>query len=64
MQTIIFIQIWTLKLALKKGYHSREGVIIEGPLKWQFHNLVTVILTSWTAVIGVVENFDNVVNVI
>ena len=42
----------------------REGVIIECPLKWQFHDLVTVILTSRTAVSRVVENVDNVVNVI
>ena len=43
---------------------AREGVNIECPLKWQFHDLVTVILTSQTAVSRVVENVDNIVNVI
>ena len=42
----------------------REGVIIEWPLNGQFHDAVTVILTSRTAVSGVVKNVGNVVIVI
>ena len=34
------------------------------PSKWQFHNLVTVILTSRMTVSGVVENIDNGDNVV
>ena len=36
----------------------REGVIIEWALKGQFHDTITKILTSRTAVSGVVENVD------
>ena len=43
-------------------YISRESVIIEYPLKWQFYDLVTVILTSRTALSGVVENVDKLEN--
>ena len=42
----------------------REGVIIEWPLNGQFHDAVTNVLTSQTAISGVVENVNNVVNVI
>ena len=44
----------------EEGFGAREGVIIECPLKWQFHDLVTIILTSRTAIRRVVENVDNV----
>ena len=37
---------------------AREGVIIECPLKQQFHNVVIVILMSRVAVIELVDN-DN-----
>ena len=42
----------------------REGVIIEWPLNGQFHHAITDVLTSRTAVNGVVENVGRVVNVI
>ena len=42
----------------------REGVIIKWPLNGQFHDAVTDVLMSPTAVSGVVENISNVVNVI
>ena len=46
------------------GYWPREGVIIEWPLKWQFHDVLSDVLTSQKAVSEVVENVGNVVNVI
>ena len=39
-------------------------MIIEWPLKLQFHNVVIDVLTSRTAVSEVVENVGNIVNVI
>ena len=39
-------------------------MIIEWPLKWQFHGIVIDVLTSRMAISEVVENDGNVVNVI
>ena len=43
---------------------SREGVIIECPLNYLFHDVVTVILTSQMGVSEMVVNVGNVVTVI
>ena len=43
---------------------SREGVIIECPLNYLFHDVVTVILMSQMGVSEMVVNVGNVVTVI
>ena len=42
--------------AFKRTSIAREGVIIEWPLLWQFHDPRDVILTSWTVVIRFLSN--------
>ena len=39
-------------------------MIIERPLKWQFHDVVIYVLTSQTAISEVVANVGKIINVI
>ena len=39
-------------------------MIIKWLLNWQFYDIVINVLTSWTAISEVVDNFGNIVNVI
>ena len=51
-----------LKLKKKLWKYSREGLIIEWPLKRQFHDVVIIVITSRVAVIELVDN-DNIVSI-